>query len=450
MSDLSVVTEQLPKSQVSLTVEVPQATVDAAFEKVLNRLAQKAKIEGFRPGKAPRALVEARLGPAAVREEVIDQLVPEVLGQALEERSINPIDSPRIDDVELEKGRPARFTARVSVMPTVTLPDPGGLLVVAPVTEVTEEMVERRLRDLREPRAEVLPVDREVRPDDLVVVDLEVLVDGRPVPSQATKGMEAEVREGELIPELFAVLPGRRVGETAEATVEMPESHSDPAVAGKTANLQMTVRGVKEKRVPELTDELAGELSKGAQSTVEAYRQAVREQLVETGRRLDRLTYEQALLQALVEGAQIELPESMVERELAREADDLDRRLQRQGLRFDRFLAYQQLSPQQWLEQNRPDAESRLRVELVLEELTRQQDISASDEEVLAYMREQAEEDTELKSQIDELTAGQSGRAYFRRRLIRRRTLDRLLELAGPPAAAAGAASDAGKESQKA
>jgi trigger factor len=240
------------------------------------------------------------------------------------------------------------------------------------------------------------------------------------------------------------------VGETAEATVEMPESHSDPAVAGKTANLQMTVRGVKEKRVPELTDELAGELSKGAQSTVEAYRQAVREQLVETGRRLDRLTYEQALLQALVEGAQIELPESMVERELAREADDLDRRLQRQGLRFDRFLAYQQLSPQQWLEQNRPDAESRLRVELVLEELTRQQDISASDEEVLAYMREQAEEDTELKSQIDELTAGQSGRAYFRRRLIRRRTLDRLLELAGPPAAAAGAASDAGKESQKA
>src|SRR5215471_7305498 len=122
-ADVSVVTETLPGSQVGLTIEVPSDQVDRAFERVLNRLAQRVRIEGFRPGKAPRPLVEARLGQSTIRDEVADALVPPLVAQALRDHDIDAIDRPRVEIKELERGRPARFTARVSVMPDVTLPD---------------------------------------------------------------------------------------------------------------------------------------------------------------------------------------------------------------------------------------------------------------------------------------------------------------------------------------
>src|SRR4030088_2928401 len=112
---LTVVTEQLPKSQVGMTIEVPAETVDATYDRVLNRLTSKARIEGFRPGRAPRSLVEARLGPGVVREEVVEQMGPDVLRQALQEHSIDPIESPDVEALELERGRPARLKATVSV-----------------------------------------------------------------------------------------------------------------------------------------------------------------------------------------------------------------------------------------------------------------------------------------------------------------------------------------------
>src|SRR5215472_6400639 len=128
-ADVSVVTEALPGSQVGLTIEVPPEQVDRAYERALNRLAQKVRIGGFRPGKAPRPLLEARLGHAAIRDEVVDSLVPELVAQALRDHQIDAIDRPRVEVQELERGRTGRFTARVSVMPAVVVPDLEALHV---------------------------------------------------------------------------------------------------------------------------------------------------------------------------------------------------------------------------------------------------------------------------------------------------------------------------------
>ena len=422
-----VVAENLPGSQVGLSIEIPQATVDAAYERVLSRLAQRAKIEGFRPGKAPRALVEARLGPAAVREEVIEALVPQVVSQVIEERSIDAIDTPKVDVLEFERGRPARLSARVSVYPEVKLPDLDSVQVEEPPAEVTDELVERRIEELLDRLAEVEPVEREVRVGDVIVADLDVEVDGTPREAEARRATEVEVKEGVLIPELLAAVPGKRVGEVAEATTKMPDDHSDPELAGKEATLRMTVQGVKEKRVPELTPEVAEQLSGGEQKTLEDFRKAVREDLEKTARRVAELAFEQAVVKAVVEGSEVEVPITLVEKEAEHQLEHLDERVTRQGLRLEQYLAYLGQSREQWIEQAKPDAADRLKVDLVMEELVRRENIDPSDQDVDEYMAEVGEEDPQVKAQLDQLKKSRSARDYFKHRLQRLRTLQMLV-----------------------
>jgi len=427
-ADVSVVTETLPGSQVGLTIEVPSDQVDKAYERVLNRLSQRVRIEGFRPGKAPRPLLEARVGPAVLRDEVVDVLVPPVVTQALRDRQIDAIDRPQVEIQELERGRPARFTARVSVMPEVRLPELGTLHVERPRTSVDDEMVEARLTELRERLAEVEPVDRELRLGDIVVADLKVLVDGVEVPSESRTASEVEVREGLVIPELLTALPGHKTGEVAIAEVTLPDNHSTPDLRGKQARVEMTIQGVKEKRVPELTNEVAEQLSGGEHMTADALRSAVHEDLVAQVARLDDLAFEERALKAVVEASQVEVPRSLVDREVERQVGETDRSLQRRGLRLDRYLEYVGKTDTEYRTELEPDAQDRIRVDLVLEELGKRMAISPSDDDVKEYMMSEAERDEEVKREINALLGSSVALDYFRHRLTRLRVLDGLKE----------------------
>ena len=430
---LSIATEPLPKSQVGMTIEVPAEVVDATYDRVLNRLASRAKIEGFRPGKAPRALVEARIGSAVLREEVVETMVPEVVRQALDEKSIDPIDNPDVEVLELERGRPARLKATISVMPEVTLADVTKLNVEPPdhTHEVTDEMLERRLADLREPMAEITPVEREVRTGDIAVIDIEVEAGGQVVESETRKSTEAEVKEGVLLPELIAVLPGTFVGETREANVSFPESYSNPQLAGKDATIRVTVRGVKEKVLPPLDDELVKSLTSGKQETVEAYKQAVREELEESAHAVEKMDRESAVVKALVDASSVEVPEALVDRELTSELESLERSLNRQGMKLDRYFQYLGRSIDEWIAAQRPDAEARLKIDLVLAEYARREGLEPSEEDVAKFLEEQAGSDDELKGQVTELKRSPTATRYFASRLRRRRVLDQLLQVAG-------------------
>jgi trigger factor len=440
-SSLSIATEALPKSQVGMTIEIPAERVDATFERVLNRLVAKAKIEGFRPGRAPRQLVEARVGPAALREEVVDTIVPQVVQEALTEKSLEPIDNPDVEVIELERGRPARLKATISVMPEVTLGDASSLKVPESVIAVTDEMVQRRLEDLREPLAEITPVEREARPGDVVVLDVEVEVDGGLVESESRKAMEAELKDGVLLPELLAVLPGTFVDETKEAMVRFPDDYTEPKLAGKEATIRVTVRGVKEKLLPALDDDLAKQLTDGKQETVDAYRAAVRAELQESATAMARLAREQALVRALVDASTVEVPDALVERELVSQLESMERTLARQGLKLDRYLDYLGKTVPQWAADERPEAEARLKVDLVLDEFAKRQAIEPSTEEVDAYLEEQVVKDEELVGRVAELKRSPSTRRYFASRLRRLRVLDRLAEVGGVAEPAEPAAS---------
>jgi trigger factor len=428
---LSVVTEQLPKSQVGMTIEVPTELVDATYERVLNRLVSRARIEGFRPGKAPRALVEARLGPAVVREEVVESMVPEVMRQALQENAIDPIDNPDVEVLELERGRPARLKATISVMPEVTLADITALHPDLHGHDVTEEMLERRLENVRQPMAEITPVEREARLGDIAIIDVEVEVDGIVIESETQKAMEAELKEGVLLPELLAVLPGTFVDETREAKVTFPETYSDPKLAGKSATIRVTVRGVKEKVLPPLDDALAKILSSGAHETVESYRESVRKELEESVRAMEKLEREQEVVRALVEASTVEVPQTLVDRELTSQLESMERTLNRQGLKLERYLEYVGKTLDEWMAEQRPDAEARLKVDLVLAEFAKRENLEPSDEDVIKFLEEEATQEDELKGQLAELKKSPSARRYFASRLRRARVLERLLEISG-------------------
>jgi trigger factor len=262
------------------------------------------------------------------------------------------------------------------------------------------------------------------------VADLDVEVDGQPREAENRRAMEVEVKEGVLIPELLAAVQGKRAGEVAEATTNMPDDHSDPDLAGKEATLRLTVQGVKEKRVPELTPEVAEQLSGGEQKTVEGFRNAVREDVETTAKRVAELAFEQAVVKAVVEATEVDVPTTLVEKEAEHQLEHLDERVTRRGLRLDQYLAYLGQSREQWLEQARPEAADRLKVDLVLEEIVRREKIDPSDEDVDAYIAEVAEEDPQVKAQLDQLKKNRSARDYFKHRLQRLRTLRMLVERA--------------------
>ena len=429
-SPLAVSRESLPGSQVALTIEVSADEVEAAFERVVRKLSQKVKIQGFRPGKAPRAVVEARLGLPAIREEVIEELIPKVVSRALAESGLDPIDRPQVDLIEFERGKPGRFTATVSVMPEVTLADLDQVRLEKQRTEVTDEMVDRRVGELLETQASLEPVERPVQEGDVIVADLDVSAGGVEVASAARKAMEVEVKEGVLIPELTAAVIGKSTDEVAEAEVQMPADTADAELANKLATLRLTVRGVKQKNVPTLNDRVAETISNGEQKTALELKIAVRRDLEEQARRLDELSFEQQVLKAVVEGSGVEVPASLVDHEVAHQLEDLEKRIQRQGLRLDRYFAYSGTTAQEWAAKARPDAESRLKVDLVLEAATRKLHVNPTTEQVYAYLLSEAAKDEELKAEVDKLTQNKTAVEYFRHRLTRTRTLEELVRIA--------------------
>jgi len=431
IADLSVMVEELPGSQLSLTVDVPQTEVDRAFDRALQRFQSKAKIEGFRPGKAPREIVAARVGPAVLREEALETLVPEIVAQVLKDKGIHALDQPRVDIAEFERGRAARFTARVSIYPEVKLPDLDHLEVKPADTRVTEEMVDNRLQELRERLAEITPVERPVAEGDVVVADIDVSVDGREIPSERRRALETEVREGVLIPELLAAVKGKSVGEVAEAEITLAEDHVDEALRSRPAQVRFTVQGVKEKKLPELDAEFAKQVSEGKQETMADLREAVRADLTEAAARFGELAFEQAVVKAVVDGAQVEVPIALVDHEVIHQVEDLEKRLQQQGLRLDRYLSYLQKTPEEYVAEARPEAESRIKVDLVLEEAGKQLGIEPTDDQVLEYMREQAAGDPELGDKYLELVANRTAREFFEHRLTRLQILERLVVKAG-------------------
>jgi trigger factor len=370
----------------SLAVEVDAKRVDKAFDRAYRDLARKVQVKGFRPGKAPRSVLE-RLYAASVVEQLEHTLVAETLGEAILTSGVEPAAEPAIEADPPVAGADFKYRVRVEVKPEVILPDTRGLPAIRPSVEVSDEEVSEQLDQLRRRRAPVVEEPEETAVDEghIVSVDFVGRVGGEVFEGGSGKGVEIEVGSSQFIPGFEDQLVGAKAGEDREVVITFPEGYGNPKLAGKVAVFACHVVAVKKRQMLELDDEFAKDL--GEFESLDELRARIRADLTAARERESKQVLRTTLLNALVERTEFEVPPGMVEHQLDRQLEAAQQRLR--GQVPDEAIARQL---EQWREQWRGSAEREVREMLLLDAVARAENIEVDDSEVAARAEEIAKE----------------------------------------------------------
>ncbi|OBA62251.1 trigger factor [Mycobacterium sp. 1100029.7] len=299
--------EQLSPTRVRINVEVPFTELEPDFQRAYKELAKQVRLPGFRPGKVPMKLLEARFGREEMLEQVVNEALPTRYGQAVTETEVHPIGRPEIEVTKKEYGEDLAFTAEVDVRPEITLPDLSALQVSVDPIEVSDEDVEAELQSLRARFGTLTGVDRPVADGDFVSIDLSATVDGEEVPGAAAEGLSHEVGSGRLIEGLDDAIIGLSVDESKEFTAKLATGEH----AGQDAQVTVTVKTIKQRELPEPDDEFAQLASEF--DTIDELRDNLREQVGRLKRAEQAEKIQQATMDALLEQVDVPLPEAIVQ-----------------------------------------------------------------------------------------------------------------------------------------
>jgi len=427
---VKVDTERKPGSQVILSVEVDADQVSQSIDQAYSRLAPRVRIAGFRPGKAPRPMVEREIGWAALRQEALDLILPTAYNSALDEAGLDPIDVPRVEVQQFDRGQPMRFTATVSIKPEITLKDYHDIRVPRPRTDIVDKDVDEAIERLRSRFAELHAVERPVQAGDFLTVDTHILKSGAVLIGESQTDAQLEVDKERLIPGLAEGLIGQAVGESRDIRLKLPTDHPKKDLAGADVVFRVTVKGIKERRLPPLDDELAKQVGRG--QTLAELRQEVQDELQEAADQADEQRFENDVLKALDERMEVEVPEALIEREVNRDVRELETRLQEQlGMRLDSYLQQTKSTVEVLRSERRPRAVQKVRLELALETVAEREGLTVSDAEIEQAVN-QALADDPHESHRRELRTADPVKAYFRQQLLMRKTIDYLSAMAAP------------------
>lgn len=382
---MRVTTEKVSDIKKKIQVTLPIGIVQEAINTAYGKLQQKVKMKGFRPGKVPRALLEQHYGPDA-EHQAIQDLVSSSYGEALHQAGENPVSHPDIKVTQFQAGGELVYEATFDVRPELTVKDYKGLKLVQDRWEVTDQDVEQGLQALREQAAQLVPIPDRAQPQtgDFVLVDYKGYREGRPIPKGEAKDYTAPIGQRALFPEIESGLQSMKVGEKKVVPVTLPETFDDKNLAGKKIDYELTLKGIKQKRLPELNDEFAKDL--GNFKTLDEVRAKLRE---ETGKRREaesKSKMHRELLKKLVKENPFEVPEGMVETELGHMHRRFEENIKRQG------MTAQQLgvTPEIFVEKNRPEAVLQVKGALLFEGIARQENIHVTPDEVRQKIEEMA------------------------------------------------------------
>lgn len=396
---MSLQVEKLEKNMAKLTIEASAEDFENAVQKAYLKMKGRINIPGFRKGKAPRKMIEKMYGQGIFFEDAANALIPEQYEKAIEDCDLEIVSQPEIDVVQIESGKPFIFTATVAVKPEVTLGEYKGVEVPKSEVEVTDEEIQAEIDKEREKNSRMIDIDdRAVENGDIIKLDFDGSVDGVPFEGGKAENYELTIGSGSFIPGFEDQLIGAKIGEELDVNVTFPEEYHAKDLAGKAAVFKCKVNEIKVKELPEADDEFAQEVSDF--DTLEEYKADIRKNLTERKEREAKNAKETEVVAKIVENAEMDIPEPMVNGQVTNMLQDFARRMQSQGLTMEQYFQFTGMDEAKVREQMRPEALKRIQNSLVLEAVAKAENIEISDERVDEEIAKMAEA---YKMEVDKL-----------------------------------------------
>ena len=396
---MSLQVEKLEKNMPKLTIEVSPEELEGALQHAYLKNRKQITIPGFRKGKVPRQIIEKMYGPSFFYEDAVNELIPSAYEKAVDECELELVSRPEVSIVQIEKGKPFIFTAEVAVKPEVELGQYKGIEVEKQDTAATDEEVDKEIDKERESNSRSITVeDRPVQDGDMTVIDFEGFVDGTPFEGGKGTDYPLTIGSGAFIPGFEEQLIGAEIGKETEVNVSFPEDYHAKDLAGKPAVFKCTVKEIKVKELPELDDDFAQDVSDF--DTLEEYKADVRKKIEERKAASAKAKKEDAVIEKIIEGAKMEIPDAMVKTQAEQGVDEFAQRLQMQGMSIEQYLQYMGGSIDAMVEQYKPQALKRIQSRLVLEAVAAAENLEVSDEELEAEYSRMAEQ---YKMEVEKL-----------------------------------------------
>ena len=387
---MSYTVEKLEKSQVKFSFDIDADTFEKAVAAAYNKTKHKYSVPGFRKGHVPRKVIEGMYGKEVFFEDAMDIVIPEAYSEALDkEHDIEAVATPELESFDMKEDGGVTFVLKVTVRPEVKLGKYKGLSVERKVDKVTAKQVDEEVENAREKQARIVDVDRAAKKGDIVNIDFAGSVDGVKFDGGSAEAYDLTLGSGSFIPGFEDQLVGVRKGDKKDVKVTFPEDYHAAELKGKEAVFECTVNAVKEKQLPALDDDFAKEISEF--DTLAEYKADVKNKLMKDAEtRADR-QYDDALVQAVVDSAEVEIPQAMIDNEAEDMAKEFEYRLSYQGIKLSDYLGYINMTRDQLLDEYKEQAAKSVKTRLVMEEIVKAEELKFEDEELNAKLAEMAE-----------------------------------------------------------
>lgn len=400
--------ENMQDSHVKLTVEVSSDQFEHGLDYAYDKIKDEVEIKGFRKGKVTRAMYEKHRGVESLYDEALNHVIGETYFDAIEEHTLDVVAQPKIDlDItSVEKGKGFTYSAVVAIRPEVTLGDYKGLVYEAPSDEVTDEEVTAEIDRLREQNAELKVLeDATLKDGQTAIFDFEGFVDDVAFEGGKADNYELVIGSGQFIPGFEEQMVGLKTGEEKDIKVTFPENYQAENLKGKDAIFKIKLHEIKEKVLPELTDEFVKDLEKEAIETVDALKESTRKTLEEDKVKTNKNKKIDFAVEEASKNASISIPEEMIANEKNRMMDNTRQQVKQYGLELEQYLQFSGLTMEQFEANMHRDAEKSIRYNLTLAAIAKAENITASDEEMEEKYQSMASqynlELEQIKSQIN-------------------------------------------------
>lgn len=386
---MDVKMEKIETNVVKFEIRVEAEKFNEAIKKAYHKNVKKLNVPGFRKGKAPMNVIKKYYGVGILLEDAVNIAIDTTYPEAIKENDIKPVDYPQIDIVEVGEGKDLVYTAKVTVYPEVELGQYKDVEVKKPSYEVSEEEVEKQLKAMQERNARVeTKSEGKVEDGNIAVIDFKGFVDEVAFDGGEGTDYPLEIGSGTFIGDFEQQLIGLATGEKKDVKVTFPENYGKEELNGKEATFQVTIKEIRVKELPALDDEFAKEVSEF--DTLDEFKADIRKKVEESNEERAKREFEEAVINAVVDNAKVEIPEIMVEKEVEAMIKDLEGRLKYQGLTLDQYYEFTGNTEDKMKSYMKERAERKVKTDLVLDKIAKEENIEVSDEELKAKAMEVA------------------------------------------------------------